>query len=804
VLRLLRFPSQKTMKTKRLLILFVSLLLVAFASATVALGQSDRVVKAQGYASVDAVKPGDKFKIAIALDIESGYHINAHNPSLDYLRATEVAFAPITGVRFGKAEYPASQYGKFAFAPDTELAVYEGTIYIVTEVETDQSFQQATGPILATVAVQACNDQLCLIPADIKLEIPIRAASKGQAVKGINSDVFARAAQPPPPAKPGLKVYQGDEAPSADDSAAPQSNKISETLASKGILVTLLIVFLSGLALNATPCVYPIIPITIGFFVNQSGAAGGAPRLSRTFSMASLYVLGMALTYSTLGLIASLSGNIIGAALQSPFVLIGLALLMVALALSMFGVYEFKMPESLNRFATKSTDSTSGLFGALVMGLTMGIVAAPCIGPFVVALLTFATQTTPVFAFTMFFVLALGLGLPYLILGTFSGKIKSLPRSGMWMVTVRKVFGVVLIGMALYFLMPLMGDYTNHVFAVFFMAAALYLLFWEAGKAKPGWFAWALRAIGVGAAAVAVMFALTFLSSRPNEPGAEIVWQPFTEQAVAAARAEGKGVIIDTYADWCIPCKELDRFTFTHSSVRQEAERFVTLKLDLTHSEETATRAKNHYGIVGVPTIIFLDAAGKERKDLRLEGFEKPEKFLARMKQIETAPADKLSDGVIASNNLGENRVLADASPASFDQLPAGSLTLLNGRKLDLASLRGKVVIVDFWATWCLPCISEIPMFNDLNKQYKASGLELIAVSLDDEGARIVKPFLKEHPMNYVQAIKDQTTAELFKVDESALPVALIVDKQGRIRFRHVGKTEKEVFETEIKQLLAE
>ena len=180
----------------------------------------------------------------------------------------------------------------------------------------------------------------------------------------------------------------------------------------------------------------------------------------------------MALTYSTLGLIASLSGGIFGAALQSPYVLIGLALLMVALALSMFGVYEFKMPESLNRFATKSTDSTSGLLGALVMGLTMGIVAAPCIGPFVVALLTFATQTTPVFAFTMFFVLALGLGLPYLILGTFSGKIKSLPRSGMWMVTVRKVFGVVLIGMALYFLMPLLGDYTNHIFAVFFIAAA--------------------------------------------------------------------------------------------------------------------------------------------------------------------------------------------------------------------------------------------------------------------------------------------------------------------------------------------
>jgi thiol:disulfide interchange protein DsbD len=300
------------------------------------------------------------------------------------------------------------------------------------------------------------------------------------------------------------------------------------------------------------------------------------------------------------------------------------------------------------------------------------------------------------------------------------------------------------------------------------------------------------------------MFALSFLRSEPTRPDAEIVWQPYTEKIVAAAREEGRGVIIDTYADWCIPCKELDRFTFTNHGVREEAERFVTLKLDLTHANESATRAKNQYGIVGVPTIIFLDATGKERKDLRLEGFEKPEKFLARMKQIESAPFDKHSDTVLASNSLSENRVVTDAAPVTFDPLPEASLTLLDGRKLDLASLRGKVVVIDFWATWCLPCISEIPIFNDLNKQYKASGLELIAISLDDEGARIVKPFLKEHPTNYTQTIKDQTTAEIFKVDESALPVALIVDKQGRVRFRHVGKTEKEVFDAEIKQLLAE
>lgn len=795
------------MKTNRVLFGLALLTLLAIAGTPLALGQSDRVVKAQAYASVDAVRPGDKFKLAVVLNVEPGYHINAHVPSDPGLIATAISLEPTPGIRFSEPDYPAPVYQRFEFMPDTDLAVHDGTVYIVIDAEADKSLAQRPTVIRGTLTVQSCNDKLCLIPSDIKLELPIRVASKGQAVKNVNSEIFALAAQPPPPAKPGLKVYQGDQAPSEQDGASPYGNKISESLAEQGLVVTLLGIFLAGLALNATPCVYPIIPITIGFFVNQSAAAGGSPRLRRSFLLAALYVLGMALTYSTLGLVASLSGGILGAALQSPYVLIGLALLMVALALSMFGVYEFKVPEAVNRFATKSTESTSGLVGALVMGLTMGIVAAPCIGPFVVALLTFAAQAPPVFAFTMFFVLALGLGLPYLILGTFSSSLKTLPRSGLWMVTVRKVFGVILIGMALYFLMPLMGDYTNHIFTVFFIAAAIYLLFWEAKKAKPGWFAWALRVMGVGAAAVAVMLAISFLWSKPNQPGAEIVWQPFSEQAVSSARAEGKGVIIDTFADWCIPCKELDRFTFTDSNVRKEAGRFVTLKLDLTHGEETATRAKNHYGIVGVPTIVFIDASGKERKDLRLEGFEKPEKFLARMKQIESAPDGELADGVIASNKTDEIEALKAAfanANLSFDPLPAGNLTLLNGRKLDLGSLRGKVVLIDFWATWCLPCISEIPIFNELNKQYKADGLELIAVSLDEQGAAIVKPFLKEHPTNYTQAIKDEKTAEMFKVDESALPVALIVDKQGRIRFRHIGRTEKDVFEAQIKQLLAE
>src|SRR5262249_42619529 len=251
-----------------------------------------------------------------------------------------------------------------------------------------------------------------------------------QPVKPINAEVFAKAAAQPdssteaPSVSAGLVEYQG-------------SSKGERLFA--GSLVSILIgVFFAGLLLNTTPCVYPIIPVTIGFFVNQ-GASEGKPKITKTFLMATMYVLGMALTYSLLGVFAAKSGGLFGAALQNPIVLIALAAIMVALSLSMFGVYEFRLPEALNRLATSSTRSTSGMLGAFVMGLTMGIVAAPCIGPFVLALLVeVGTKGSAAYGFMLFFVLALGLGLPYLVLGTFSGALKTLPRSGLWMVTVRK------------------------------------------------------------------------------------------------------------------------------------------------------------------------------------------------------------------------------------------------------------------------------------------------------------------------------------------------------------------------------
>jgi len=396
-----------------------------------------------------------------------------------------------------------------------------------------------------------------------------------------------------------------------------KEESLTQKLESSGLLISLIIVFFGGLALNLTPCVYPLIPITIGYFGGQSEG-----RTSRLFVLGVLYVLGMALTYSIVGVVTSLSGAVFGALLQNPIVIVAIALVLLALALSMFGLYEFKLPDTL---VMKAGGAQSGYFGAFFMGLTMGIVAAPCIGPFVLGLVTVVgAKGDPVYGFLMFFFLAVGLGTPYLILALFSGKIKNLPRAGLWMEAVKHIFGFVLVGMAIYFLMPILPEpIKTYLLPIFMLGASLYILFLDKSAKN-------VKGFGIVKYVVSILtFAAAIYLLIPSEKVSPD-WKKFSLEGYETSLKNNEKMVIDFYADWCIPCKELDKLTFADKNVINESKFFTFYKVDMTKSDsEKNEELRKKFNILGMPTVLIIDSKGNEVK--RLTGFVNAEEFLKFM-----------------------------------------------------------------------------------------------------------------------------------------------------------------------------
>ena len=510
--------------------------------------------------------------------IEDGWHIQSAHPLDTFTIPTALAIDGLI-----QADYPPHVLKTFTFSGGTKLAVYEGTIQIPFTAK----LKNGATSVNATLHYQACNDTVCLPPRDVSATISVAAASQ---------------------AAGGLRARRSTDF--TPLSAAPR-DRLSSAFLSHGLPLTLLILFVGGLALNLTPCVFPMIPITMGFFAMQSDG-----RRSRRFALSASYVAGLVIMYSALGVVAALSGKMFGSWLQNPAVLIGFAVLMLVLASSMFGAWEMTVPQ----FIANRSGGRAGLAGAGVMGLFVGIVAAPCVGPVVVALFTLVAEIgKPLIGFVMFGSLALGLGFPYLV------ALNALPRPGEWMVQVKKAMGFVLIAMAVYFVRPLIGEsaFRWGVAAALLIGAA-FLFFSRSVGPRGG------RVMRLACASLLLVAGAAF--ALPRSSGANVQWKKYDAAAIAAT---GKPVIVDFYADWCIPCKELDEKTFSNGAVADELNRFTRVKADLTKAEDPEVqKLTKQYGIVGVPTIVFLDSSGHELDGQRLTGFEPPRQFLSRLKQI--------------------------------------------------------------------------------------------------------------------------------------------------------------------------
>jgi thiol:disulfide interchange protein DsbD len=580
--------------------------------------------------------PNGHATTTVTLSILPGWHVNSNPPAQDYFIPTKVFVRGAFGVQPGSPVYPAPHKVKLAFE-ESEMWVWDGETRVTLPFVASPSPGNGVHLLRGRVNYQGCNNQVCVAPTSVPFTVEVTVTggvdagfdSTGRAVGQVAAaeDTTAGIAPEAEPARGAGFVTERPAGGDASGAGTAAERRLQEKLG-QGLWVWLAWMFAWGLALNLTPCVFPMLSITVSIF--------GARRKEATAKVvanAVVYVLGICVTYSVLGMVAAITGKLFGAALQIPLVNVGIGVLLLALSLSSFGVYEMQAPTwVLDKAGGANTGSIAGLF---VSGLAVGIVAAPCVGPIVVALLVTLGQRGDVgFGFASMFTLSLGLGFPYLFLATFSSLMQNLPRSGEWMEWVKKLFGVVLATWGTnYVLLGLARGLAPYLIPSALVLAGLYLGFMEKSGSRLRTFKLVKNVGGALAVAAGVwlMLQVTTATSR------SIPFRPYDEKLVRASLAGGRGVLLDFSADWCAACHELELRTFPDPKVVAAARGFDAYRLDMSANQSPQVAAfGRRYGVKGLPTVVFLRPDGSEARGARVEGFVSAAEFV---KRIEAAGA---------------------------------------------------------------------------------------------------------------------------------------------------------------------
>ncbi len=560
--------------------------------------------------SQTAVLDGEIFQTVVVMDIAEGWHINANRPTLEWLIGTTLNLDLPEIIQPRDIQYPPFKEYEFSFAQGQKLHVYEGVSPIFLSFDVIKDASVGDYEITGSLRVQACDDQVCLAPSNIPVSFSVRVTDSPDEVTTSDFTVF--------------DSYEPSSGNFVTFDQAGEQNQIAAMIDESGLFWAFVAIFFIGLALNLTPCVYPMISVTVSIFGGQTDT-----NLFRVFLKALTYVMGIATMYSVLGVVAALSGGLFGSALQSPVVLAIIGLLLMGLALSMFGLYEIQMPYWIT--SKLGGQNASGFIGVFVSGLVVGVFAAPCIGPPIIALIAFVgANGDPFFGFWSFFILSLGLGFPYLILGTFSGLLQKLPKSGVWMIWVKKVFGIVLVGVGLFYIgLAFFAKLTPWILAATLLLGGIYLGFLErSGRDRKGF-----QAVKMLVGVVSIIFGVLMVHNL-TKPSVE--WTPYSAEAYEMALSEGSPIVLDFYADWCIPCLELDQVTFVDEGVIEALNKFKRFKVDLTNFDsEESEILRQQFDIIGVPTIVFIGSNGQEVKTARIVGFLNPEDFLEQVDMVD-------------------------------------------------------------------------------------------------------------------------------------------------------------------------
>ena len=404
-------------------------------------------------------------------------------------------------------------------------------------------------------------------------------------------------------------------------------------ISQRGLILALIFAFIGGLLSSLTPCVYPMIPITVAVI----GAKEQTSKL-QSLKLGVLFALGIAITYATLGLFAASTGRLLGTALQNQFVIIFVATVFTTMGLGMIGYFEIRLP-ALLRSKLGKINTSQGMLGVLFTGLVTGIVAAPCVGPVILGILSYvAALQRPITGFALLFFFALGLSTPFVLIGVFSSWLGRLPKSGMWLDRFKKIFGLLLIATGIYFLKSI---FAREVFLVLVLISLIVLGWlcrlhlWFGRQGSVIVFSFALVSAG----------ALLFGSIIPREPHGEdshhedhkefFVWQSDLDKSFVLAKNKNKPLMIDFFAEWCAACHELDKHVFRSPAVGHIIdERFIAVKLDVTRLDSASADILNRYQVLALPAILFFDSNGQQLPDYRINGFIPAEEMKFRLNKL--------------------------------------------------------------------------------------------------------------------------------------------------------------------------
>ncbi|KGJ87848.1 protein-disulfide reductase DsbD [Thalassotalea sp. ND16A] len=493
-----------------------------------------------------------------------------------------------------------------------------------------------------TITYQGCADKgLCYPPTKQTVPLSGLVYAKGKSAENPTNSSANAILDAIGAAPVDVTKINGGTEPTNNGETISQQDELASMLAGNSLLFTLISFFGLGILLSFTPCVFPMYPILTGIIVGQ----GQHLTTRKAFTLSMAYVQGMAITYTALGIVVALAGAQFQAAFQHPAILIGLSILFVLLALSMFGVFNLALPTSWQNKLNNISRSQKGgsMISVLVMGAISGLVASPCTtAPLTGALIYIAQTGDVVIGASALYALSLGMGLPLLVLGSSGGKL--LPKAGNWMTVIKNVFGFLLLAVPIFLLERFIAEMvSNLLWALLLLVTATYFYVVNNDNRKsPASIWYGLRAL--------VIFVMLFFGANlayntlftagvaQQQTHKEFIHVASLEQLtveVAKANSKGQSVMVDLYADWCIACKEFEKYTFPKPEVQQALHNTVLIQIDLTATGEPQNiDIMSNFDVFGLPSILFFDVNGNELSQQRVTGFMGAKEFANHINKI--------------------------------------------------------------------------------------------------------------------------------------------------------------------------